>query len=104
MASVLVVEDNSGCSLNELIEELRSNSDYCNNLQFEISLQKELKRVSQDEASNKKFSLKSIHYFLNQSINPFETIPENVDKLEYCIDLSDSSHMSSKDFESYIKP
>jgi len=104
LASVLMVEDNSGSSLNELIEELRSNSDYCNNLQFEISLQKELKRVSQDEASNKRFSLKSIHYFLNQSINPFETIPDNIEKLEYCIDLSDSPHMSDRDLESFIRP
>lgn len=103
LASALVVEDNSGCSLNELIEELRSNSEYCNSLQFEISLQKELKRVSQDEASNKRFLFQDIHFFLNQSINPFVTVPENVDKLEYCIDLSDSPCMSKGDFESFIK-
>lgn len=103
LASVLVVEDNSGCTLKDLIEELRSNSEYCNSLQFEISLQKELKRVSQDEAASKRFSFKDVHFFLNQSINPFVSVPENVDKLEYCIDLSDSPQISNEDFESLIK-
>ena len=68
LASVHIFEDNSGFTLNELIDALHSSRDYCNNLQFEISLQKELKRVSPNDADKKRFVVNDIHYFLCQGI------------------------------------
>lgn len=93
LASVQIQEDNSGYSLNELIEDLRSAQDYCNSLQFEISLQKELKRVAPDEAQNRRFCVHSVHYYEGESINPFPILPENVDGIEYKLDLTERPEM-----------
>lgn len=102
LASVHIFEDNSGFTLNELIDDLRSAPDYCKSLQFEISLQKELKRVSPDEAQNKRFCVHSIHYYNNGEINPFPTLSENVSGLEYKLDLTESSEMSEESLELFL--
>ena len=94
LASVHVLEDNSGWTLEELINEMRKESNICNNLQFELSLQKELKRVSPDEVKFKRFLTNSVHFFLNSSINPFPILPDSVTGIEYVIDLSDMKGLS----------
>ena len=94
LASVQVIEDNSGWTVEELINEMRKDSNICNNLQFELSLQKELKRVSPDEVKSKRFVTNSVHFFLNSSINPFPVLPDNVNGIEYIIDLSESKVLS----------
>ena len=94
LASVQVIEDNSGRTVEELINEMRKDSNICNNLQFELSLQKELKRVSPDEVKSKRFVTNSVHFFLNSSINPFQILPDNVNGVEYVIDLSESKELS----------
>lgn len=102
LVSVRVIEDNSGLSVEDLIKRMRDDAEYCNNLQFELSLQKELKRVSHEEVKNKRFLASSIHCFLNQSINPFPTLPDNIDALEYKLDLSDVSFIQTKDLKNFI--
>ena len=94
LASVCVIEDNSGITMAELIDDLRHSDGICNNLQFEISLQRELKRVSPEEVNVKRFTVQSIQYYNNTTINPFPIIPMNVDKLEYNLDLTESPKMS----------
>ena len=102
LISVHVIEDNSGKSIEELINEIRIDSKICNNLQFELSLVKELKRVSPEEVKRKRFITKSIHFFLNSDINPFQILPENVSGLEYIIDLSETNGMSPDAIEEFL--
>ena len=102
LATIHVIEDNSGISVEELIERMLSNKQYCNNLQFEISLQKELKRVSQDDVRHKRFIINSFSFYLNRSINPFVIIPLNIDKLEYTLDLSDVDSLNNQLLTQYL--
>ena len=96
LASVQIQEDSLGLSLNELIDDLRSAHNYCKNLQFEISLQKELKRVVPDEAQNRRFCVLSEHYYTSESINPFPVLPDNVDSVEYKLDLTESPEIGEE--------
>ena len=102
LASVHVIEDNSGRTIEELIEELRNGERICNNLHFELSLQKEFKRVSPDEVKSKRFVARAISFFINSSINPFPIIPENITGMEYLIDLSDSEGLSQIALEEFL--
>ena len=102
LASVRVIEDNAGSTVEEVIDGLRACPDICNNLQFELSLQKELRRVSPSEVKSKRFVAPSIHFFLNSIINPFPILPDNVEKLEYKLDLSEKEPMLQDEFYRFI--
>lgn len=102
LTSVQVCEDSSGITLEELINSIRDIEGLCCNLQFEISLQKELKRVSQEQMRNKRFIFGPIHYFENNRINPFPLIPERVCSLEYVMDLSDAPQLTEKELSQFF--
>ena len=102
LTSVQVCEDSSGITLEELINSIRVIKGLCYNLQFEISLQKELKRVSQEQMRNKRFILGPILFFENNRIKPFPVIPENVSSLEYVLDLSDAPQLNDNELSNFL--
>lgn len=87
LVAVSIEEDNSGSTLNELINQLLSSADYCNGIQFALNIEKEKRRISPIDSQSKKFSLKKIRLYAAKSINPFTNLPDYIDKLTYQINL-----------------
>lgn len=88
LAAVLISENNSGITLNELIEDLLQDLNYCNDLSFSVKLETERRRVSPNEANSKRFILKNIKLYNSKEICPFTNIPETISELTYKINLS----------------
>ena len=87
LAAVSIIENNSGITLDELINKMLRSSDYCNDLNFAINIETERRRISLKEASYKRFCLKSIKLFDTRDICPFSFIPETVSDLSYKINI-----------------
>lgn len=91
---VVKLENNdSGETINDLIDKLLYSPDYCNNYNFAVNIEKERKRVSLVEAENVLLSVKDIFFFCANDINPFPTIPDEVESLSYKIYLSKSDQI-----------
>lgn len=93
LAVVLLEKDNSGISTNQLIRDLLSSKDYCNNYDFSVNVEKERKRISPTDSENILFSVKEILFYFAKDINPFSVLPNNINSLSYKLDLSDSSEI-----------
>lgn len=91
LAAVTISENNSGLSLNELIDLMLADHDYFNNLSFAINIEAEKRRISPKDAENRKFIFKSIKMFNSADICPFVNIPENVSNLTYKMNLLTSA-------------
>ena len=89
LASVLIDEDNSGVSLNALINNMLFNPKYFNSFNFSLNVEKEKLRVSPVDAETKKFVLKSISIYRAKTINPFKDIPDEISNLSYKMRLID---------------
>lgn len=88
LCAVSLIENNSGLSLNELVEDMLNSPDYCNVLDFAINLEAEKRRISPKEAEQKRFVLKNIYLYNASEICPFYDIPESVYDLTYKLNLS----------------
>lgn len=100
LAAVSITENNSGVSLDELIEEMQNNPDYCNSLSFSLNLEIEKRKVSPKEAQSRRFLFKSIRLYSAKDICPFPVIPDIISDLSYKIDLSG---FGSEDIQTVIK-
>ena len=87
LAVVSLEKNNSGISTNNLIHELLSNPNYCNNYGFSVNIEKERKRISPTDAENVFFTVKSIIFYKAEDINPFLSLPDEVHDLSYKLDL-----------------
>lgn len=87
LATVMLENNNSGISLNELIAELASNSNYCNSLSFSINIEREKRRISCQDADQKHFKIILIRFYNSNEICPFYSIPENVSDLSYKLNM-----------------
>lgn len=90
LAVVLIEKDNSGISTNQLIRELLSSKDYCNNYDFSVNIEKERKRISPTDSENILFSVREISFYFAKDINPFSVLPSNINSLTYKLDLSEA--------------
>lgn len=88
LVKITIEPNNSGYSLNSLVDELKSSEDYCNNYNFIVNVEKELRRVSPVDAENLKFSVLNIDIYNADDINPLKSIPDNIYGIEYKLDLS----------------
>ena len=104
LVSVLLEDDNSGTSLNQLIKSMQDNSAKYKSFNFALNVEKERRRISPVDAETKKFSLKHISIYDAKLINPFQIIPNNVSELTYRLDLAEKDPVSimdlKKEFES----
>lgn len=87
LIAIVLEENNAGRTLEEIITSLLDSPNFCNGLQFSICLEKEKRRVSPDDAKNKRFVLRKIYAYPANSINPFRVIPDCVEELSYKLDL-----------------
>lgn len=97
LASVLLDEDNSGVSLNTLINNMLLNSKYFNSFNFSLNIEKEKLRISPVDAETKKFTLKSISIYRAETINPFKEIPDEISNLSYKMCLIDKPKVDIKE-------
>lgn len=87
LATVVLEENNSGRTLEELISELLGSPDFCNSFSFSVNIEKEKRRISPTEFKSKRFILKKINVYPANDINPFDTIPDHVGGLSYILDV-----------------
>lgn len=87
LAAVVLEENNSGRTLEEMISDLLGSSDFCNSFSFSVNIEKEKRRISPTEFKSKRFILKKINVYPANDINPFDTIPDHVGGLSYILDV-----------------
>ncbi|MCQ2375682.1 MAG: PD-(D/E)XK motif protein [Salinivirgaceae bacterium] len=100
LAAVSISENNSGESLNELVEEMLNHTEYCNSFSFALNLEAEKRRISPREAESRRFQIKNIKLYSAKDICPFPVIPDIISDLSYKIDLSG---FVSEDIQAVIK-
>lgn len=100
LAAVSISESNTGKSLNQLIEDISNNPDYCNSLSFSINIEAEKRKISPKDAENRRFIFKKINLYNAKDICPFPIIPEIISDLSYKIDLSG---FGSEDIQVIVK-
>ena len=81
--------DDTGETLDELIERMQAKKNYFNNINFNVNLTKELKRVSESDCQTVRFVVNEIKMFNTKDINPFDDIPDGITELNYRYDLSE---------------
>lgn len=79
-----------GKTIIDLITELKQYTEAFKNINFTINVEKELKRISLNEIENQRFMIINIAFYNCNDINPFNSIPKNIEKLNYKINLTNS--------------
>lgn len=87
LIAVLITEDNTGRTPENIISDMLTNPNYCNNLQFSVNIEKEKKRISQSDLLNKHFLLKKVYAYNVKDINQFKTLPDCIEDLSYKLNL-----------------
>ena len=93
-----LTKDNSGKSLNELLNSLKENLEIKNNYNFWLKVEKEKLRISQRSFEEERFSLRNIYIYDVKDINPFVGIADNVMNITFDIDLLESEYISVEKF------
>ena len=81
--------DDTGETIDELIESMHKEEKYFKNINFNATLTKELKRVSEVDCQTMRFVVNEIKMFNTKDINPFDNIPLGITELNYKYDLSE---------------
>lgn len=93
----------NGETVEELISLMYAHPSAFNNINFAINLAKELKRISEKDTKDLRFEIMDILFFETNDINPFPSLPDNVSKLSYQLDISELSPLEEAEYESLIK-
>lgn len=86
---VSTYRDDTGETIDQLIESMQAEKNYFNNMNFNLNLTKELKRVSESDCQTVRFVVNDIKMFNTKDINPFDDIPVGITELNYKYDLSE---------------
>lgn len=97
LVAVRIEENNSGRTLEELINSLFQNQDICNSLNFSVNVEKEKRRVSPAEITSRRFVLQKIRIYRSATINPFVNVPDCVEGLSYRLNLLSFENSSFAD-------
>lgn len=80
-----------GLTIKELIASLKKYENAFRNINFAVNIEKELKRISKYEIETQRFLPDQYAFYNCKEINPFETLPKNIEEISYKIDLSESN-------------
>lgn len=89
LVMVSTIIDDTGETIDELIEHMQAEKNYFNNINFNVNLTKELKRISEIDCQTVRFVVNEIKMFNTKDINPFDNIPVGIKELKYKYDLSE---------------
>ena len=81
--------DDTGETIDDLIESMHKEEKYFKNINFNATLTKELKRVSEVDCQTMRFVVNEIKMFNTKDIDPFDNIPVGITELNYKYDLSE---------------
>lgn len=98
LGTVNLITSKQGKNIIELIKELNQYKEAFKNINFTINVEKELKRISQNEIETQRFIVDNFAFYKCNDINPFNSIPENIEELNYKIDLTNSTNIDLADF------
>lgn len=87
LVAVVLEDNNTGRTLEELIANLLNAPKHCKSLSFSMNVEKEKRRISPAEYNSKRFLLKRIIVYRANDINPFDRIPDCVEGLTYVLDV-----------------
>lgn len=93
---------NNGQTIDDVVSEMQMNTTAFKNLNFCINLAKEMKRISSQEATELRFSVTDVQFFLNTNVNPFPELPESVSDIVYKLDLSYHEPLDEKDVDALM--
>ena len=96
LAVVRCEKCDDGETIQDLITNLANIPNTFKNLNYNINLQKELRRISIVDAETLRFKVLNIDVFDAAVINPFEELPGSVSHLTYDLDLSDKTMISEE--------
>ncbi len=87
---------NAGTSLKQLVDFIEAIPDFRNDLHFNLTLEKELRRISKSEMKNTYFNCMCVRYYKNTDIKTFDDIPLNISNLSYSYYLGDTQSIDIK--------
>lgn len=90
--------DNSGLTMKELYDYFKKTEPFSNNLDFQIKLESEKKKVSPADFSLKKLSVSEINIFLNSKLETLVSIPECISNISYSYDFVGKENVDINDF------
>ena len=93
----------NGETIEEVISSMFQDDTAFNNMNFSINLAKELKRVSIKDVKESRFGLREINFFNAEDINPFQTLPDAVSRLNYRLDTSSFTPLDKSVSDDIIK-
>lgn len=99
---VSTYRDDTGETIDELIESMHKEEKYFKNLNFSSTLIKELKRISESDCQTVRFVVNEIKMFNTKDINPFDDVPVEIRDLQYKYDLSDCIEIEKGDVLSLL--
>lgn len=102
LVAVICKEYENGETIKELIDRLLNSDGAFKSIGFRINLVKELNRVSTKEVNELRLKVQEIRVFDANEINPFPSIPDVVDKLEYRLDISEMNDISQNELDKLI--
>lgn len=102
LAIVICERYENGETIEEVISDMCRDMKSYKSINFSINLAKELKRVSANDVKETRFSVCEIQLFDTKKINPFGTVPDTIDNLEYRLDLSGKEEISASLVETLI--
>lgn len=94
LVAVECEQSDIGESISDVVHQMKSKNVMFNGLNFAINLEKELKRINPQQLNDLLFRVTNMRVFNADSINPFDSLPDNVSDLRYELDLSDSVGLS----------
>lgn len=95
---VKITPDNSGVSLNDLIQYFSSIDAFASNIKFMFALEREINKTNKSQRDNS-FSLVEINFFCNKNLTTINNIPDCITKLEYTYNFSNLEGISFDNFK-----
>lgn len=95
-------KNDAGETIKELMSVLTQNDDYFNNINFYVNIAKELKRISEVDASTTRFFMIGIYIFEAAKINLLNNIPEELSNLSYIYDLTGKDALTEAQIKEVI--
>ena len=90
--------DKGGMCLNELIEIMKNESPFAENVRFQIALQKELKKSFDIDVLEDRYNYKTAYFFENNKLDTIKQIPLCITEIEYRYDFDVTESFSLNEF------
>lgn len=84
---------NNGETIFDVVDWLAKQGGGFSSLDFNIKIQKEVKRISISESEDLHLSATKVIMFDSQKLNPFNKIPDEISDLTYAYDLSEKKYL-----------